>query len=95
MNEVEPDQVQPIVAEPAVATKPKPPSRSHHKAPAAKPSKVATKSAGPALTPEQEIAASIGKLVNRTASDGVAAVQKVAENFLEGLLEYAHGDKKK
>ena len=75
--------------------KPAKSTRSHHKAPVAKLSKVATKAAGPALTPEQEIAASIGKLVNRTASDSLAAGKKVAENFLEGLLEYVHGDKKK
>ena len=92
MDEVEPTQVAPVAVEPK---KPAKSTRSHHKAQAAKLSRVAAKAAGPALTPEQEIAASLGKLVNRTASDGVAAVQKVAENFLEGLLEYAHGDKKK
>ena len=91
MDEVEPTQVAPVAVEPK---KPAKSTRSHHKA-AAKPSKVATKAAGPALTPEQEIAASLGKLINGAAADGVAAVQKVATNFLEGLLEYAHGDKKK
>ena len=48
-----------------------------------------------ALTPEQELAASLGKFVNSTAAIGVAAAQKAAENFLEELLEYVHGDKKK
>ena len=91
MDEVEPTQVAPVAVEPK---KPAKSTRSHHKA-VAKPSKVATKAAAPALAPEQEIAASIGKLVNRTASDSLAAGKKVAENFLERLLEYVHGDKKK
>ena len=93
MDEVEPDQVQPVAVEPVVATKPKPPSRSHHKA---KPQvKAAPKPVGPAQTLEQELAASFGKFVNGTAANSVAAAKKVTENFLEALLESVHSDKKK
>ena len=88
VDEPAPDKVEP-------ATLPKPPSRNHHKAAAKpKPSSPA-KATGPAKTPEQELAASLGKFVNDTAAIGVAAAQKVTENFLEELLEYVHGDKKK
>ena len=72
--------------------KPKPPRRKA--ATKRKPSSP-VKATGPAQTPEQELAASLGKFVNSTTAIGVAAAQKAAENFLEGLLEYVHGDKKK
>ena len=92
MDEAEPTQVEPV----AVAPKPK---RSHHKPAAkAKPSKSPVsppRAAGPAQTLEQELAASFGKFVDGTAANGLAAGKKVAENFLEGLLEYVHGDKRK
>ena len=84
MVEIAPDQVGPEKPKPArrkVATKRKPSSP--------------VKATGPAQTPEQELAASLGKFVNSTAAIGVAAAQKAAENFLEELLEYVHGDKKK
>ena len=75
------------------------PRRPHRKvATRAKPSKQPSsppKATGPAQTLEQELAASIGKFVNGTAANSVAAARKVAENFLEELLESVHGDKKK
>ena len=88
MVEIAPDQVGP--------DKPKPPSRKAvaKRKPSKKPSSP-VKATGPAQTPEQELAASLGKFVHTTAATSVAAAQKVAENFLEELLGYVHGDKKK
>ena len=70
-----------------LATPPKPPNRSHHKAPAAKPSKVATK----AKDATQDYLDSLDALNRRAEEAGVAPMKLLATAYLRKGLAVVEG----